>query len=167
MADFAGSTTSLVADVDCTTEGKSLCEKFSISGYPSIKYGDPADMKDYDGARSYDGLKKFADENLGPSCGVDHLDLCKEDDKALIEKFLAMSKEDLEKAISEADDKIKKLEDKAAEAVGKLEAKIEKANQDKEKEENKQKASLKKEKKKIGLGVMHSVYAARKKKEEL
>merc|ERR1719313_465571 len=96
MADFEGSSTSLVGDVDCTAEGKDLCEKHEIRGYPSIKYGDPSELKDYNGGRSYDDLKKFADENLGPSCGPTNLDLCPEADRAKLESFMKMSSGKLE-----------------------------------------------------------------------
>merc|ERR1712054_205310 len=71
--------------------GKDLCEKHEVRGYPSIKYGDPSELKDYSGGRSYDDLKKFADENLGPTCGPDNMDLCSEAVKAKIETFMKMS----------------------------------------------------------------------------
>jgi len=78
--------------VDCTTEGKALCDKAGVRGYPSIKYGDPEELKDYQGGRSYDDLKKFADENLGPQCGPGpNIDLCSADVKAAIEKYAVMS----------------------------------------------------------------------------
>merc|ERR1719265_692674 len=102
MADFEGSATSLVADVDCTAEGKDLCEKNDVRGYPSIKYGDPGELKDYQGARSYEELKKFADENLGPSCGPANLDLCPEGDKTKLESFMKMSAGKLEGRIRNA-----------------------------------------------------------------
>jgi len=76
MTDFEGSTTSLVADVDCTESGKDLCETHGVGGFPTIKYGDPGDLKDYQGGRDYEELKKFASENLGPTCGPDYMDLC-------------------------------------------------------------------------------------------
>jgi len=167
IEDFADSKSSLVADVDCTTEGKALCEKHGISGYPTIKYGDPADMKDYDGGRSYADFKKFADENLGPSCGPDNLDLCKEEDKALIEKFLAQTAEELDKAIAEGDAKMKKIEDKNVAAVKKLTSKVEGLNKELEAAQKKSDDACKKETKKLGLGVMRKVLASRKKKEEL
>jgi len=167
MGEFAESTTSLIADVDCTADGKDLCEKHKISGYPTIKYGDPEDMKDYEGGRDYASFKKFADENLGPTCGPDHLDLCKDEDKALIEKFTAMSAEDLDKALAEADAKIKKIEDKSTAAVGKLNDKIEVAQKESEAAQKKSDDAVKKETKKLGLGVMRKVLANRKKKEEL
>ena len=65
-SEFAGSATQLVADVDCTADGKSLCETVGVRGYPSIKWGDPSDLQDYQGGRDFDALKNFADENLKP-----------------------------------------------------------------------------------------------------
>merc|ERR550532_155848 len=102
MDEFANSPTSLVADVDCTADGKELCEKNGVGGYPTIKYGDPSDLKDYSGGRSFEDLKKFADENLGPTCGPDNLDLCDEATKTKIEGFLKMSVTRLEGKIRNA-----------------------------------------------------------------
>lgn len=64
MADFEGSATQLVADVDCTTEGQPLCDENGVQGFPTLKWGDASDLQDYQGGRSYEELKKFADENL-------------------------------------------------------------------------------------------------------
>mmetsp|Transcript_59243 Transcript_59243/g.173283 ORF Transcript_59243/g.173283 Transcript_59243/m.173283 type:complete len:231 (+) Transcript_59243:150-842(+) len=99
-AEFEGSKTSGVYDVDCTTDGKDLCEKQGVQGYPTIKYGDPDNLQAYEGEREYEALKKFADENLGPVCGPEQLELCSEEDKALLESFLAMPKAELEAKIA-------------------------------------------------------------------
>mmetsp|Transcript_89425 Transcript_89425/g.266751 ORF Transcript_89425/g.266751 Transcript_89425/m.266751 type:complete len:137 (+) Transcript_89425:164-574(+) len=102
MDDFKGSSTSLVADVDCTESGKDLCEKHEVQGFPTIKYGDPDDLKAYEGGRAYEDLKKFADANLGPQCGPDYMDLCGDKQKKSILKYQAMSKEDLEAKIAKS-----------------------------------------------------------------
>ena len=34
---YEDSKTVVIADVDCTAAGKSLCEKFGVKGYPTIK----------------------------------------------------------------------------------------------------------------------------------
>lgn len=47
-------------------------------------------------------MKKFAEENLGPSCGPTNLDLCDADTKAKIEKFMVMSAGKLEGKIRNA-----------------------------------------------------------------
>jgi len=96
MAKYEGSDSRLIADVDCTTEGQSLCEKTGVQGYPTIKYGDPGDLKDYEGGRSYEDLEKFAEENLGPTCGPANLDLCDEKKKKKVEEYMAMSLDKLE-----------------------------------------------------------------------
>mmetsp|Transcript_57689 Transcript_57689/g.108107 ORF Transcript_57689/g.108107 Transcript_57689/m.108107 type:complete len:128 (-) Transcript_57689:26-409(-) len=93
---------SLVADVDCTAGGESLCTKYEIGGYPTIKYGDPNDMKDYQGGRDFATLKKFAEENLGPTCGPANLDLCDEEMTKKINGYLAMSADRLEGKIRNA-----------------------------------------------------------------
>mmetsp|Transcript_91576 Transcript_91576/g.285432 ORF Transcript_91576/g.285432 Transcript_91576/m.285432 type:complete len:131 (+) Transcript_91576:54-446(+) len=94
--------TALIADVDCTAEGKDLCEKHGVRGYPTIKYGDPGDLKDYQGGRTYDDLKKFADENLGPTCGPTNLDLCSAESKAKLEGFMKMTADRLEGKVRNA-----------------------------------------------------------------
>jgi len=97
MDEFADSPKALVADVDCTAGGKDLCEKNDVRGYPTIKYGDPGDLKDYQGGRSFEDLKKFAEENLGPTCGPgENLELCDETTKASINKYVTMSAGKLE-----------------------------------------------------------------------
>jgi len=103
MDDFKDSPTALVADVDCTTGGEALCKKFEVQGYPTIKYGDPDDMKDYQGGRTYADLKKFAEENLGPTCGPgENLGLCDAATKAKIEAYTKMSAEKLDGKIRKA-----------------------------------------------------------------
>merc|ERR1712045_746398 len=102
MDEFKDSTTSLIADVDCTDAGKDLCETHGVEGFPTIKYGDPSDLKDYQGGRDFDGLKKFASENLGPQCGPDHMDLCSAEMKTKIEGYLKMSVERMEGKIRNA-----------------------------------------------------------------
>merc|ERR1712238_155479 len=88
--EFKGATDRVIADVDCTTGGKALCEQVGDRGYPTIKHGDPNDLQDYKGGRTYADLKKFA-EGLGPQCGPANLDLCDERKKKQIGVFSALS----------------------------------------------------------------------------
>merc|ERR1712048_203298 len=157
MDDFKDSPTSLVADVDCTAGGSELCQKHDVGGYPTIKYGDPGDLKDYDGGRSYDELKKFAEENLGPTCGPNNMDLCDDEKKALIEKYSAMSLVDLDAAITEADEKVTKAEADFKTFVDGLQKQYE--------SESKKKDDLIASIKSSGLGFMKAVKAAKKKEE--
>jgi hypothetical protein len=157
MSEFKDSKSALVADVDCTTGGKSLCDSVGVRGYPTIKYGDPNNLEDYKGGRDFTALKKFAEENLGPTCGPSNLDLCDDEKKALINKFQTMSKADLEKAIKEADDKAAKAESDFKVFVEGLQKQYE----TKSKEKDEQIANIKND----GLGMMKAVAAAKNKDE--
>ena len=86
MDAFADSKTALVGDVDCTAAGKPLCDSNGVQGFPTIKWGDPSALEDYQGGRDFDALKKFADENLKPMCSPSNIDLCDDDKKAEIKK---------------------------------------------------------------------------------
>jgi hypothetical protein len=109
MELYNGNEATLVADVDCTAEGKDLCSDIGVRGYPTIKYGDPNDLQDYNGGRDFNALKAFAD-GLGPQCGPAHIDLCSEEKKKMIEEFTALSSEQREEKIAEMNKQIEDLE---------------------------------------------------------
>jgi hypothetical protein len=160
VADFEGSKTALVADVDCTAAGKPLCDSNGVQGFPTIKYGDPNALEDYQGGRDYDALKKFADENLKPVCGPSNLDLCDDEKKKEIEELMALSAEDLEGKITEGEGKIEAAEKLFKDELEALQKNYEKLMKDKEATIAEVKAS--------GLGLLKSVKAAKKSgKEEL
>lgn len=106
IEDFQGAKSSLVADVDCTGTGESLCQEKEVKGYPTIKYGDPSDLKDYQGERDYDSLKKFADENIGPRCGPASLEECGDDEKALIEGLMSKDESKLQEEAKKVEKEI-------------------------------------------------------------
>ena len=60
-AKFKDSKTVVIADVDCTAGGKSLCDEKGVRGYPTIKYYNPPDEEgeDYKGGRYLAALTKF------------------------------------------------------------------------------------------------------------
>ena len=151
MDAFAGSATQLVADVDCTAEGKPLCDTAGVRGYPTIKWGDPAALEDYQGGRDYDSLKKFAEENLKPICSPSNIDLCDDDKKAEIKKFQDMGAEELEKLIKEKEDEQAKVEKDFGELVQGLQKQYQEASAAKD-------AKLE-DIKKSGLGLMKAVKA--------
>lgn len=159
MEEYRESKTVLIADVDCTASGKELCNEVGIRGYPTIKYGDPNNMEDYKGGRTFNDMKKHADENLGPSCGPDNLDLCDDEKKASIEKFQAMSAADLDAFISDSATKMEKAESDFKKFVEGLQKQYE--------EENKAKDKVVEDIKKSGLGFAKAVKASKKSKEEL
>lgn len=98
MKDFEGSESILVADVDCIEGGKSLCDKVGVKGFPTIKYGSPDDLQDYQGSRDHKELVKFA-ETLKPGCVVDTLENCSEEEEAIIAGLKEKTKENLNEII--------------------------------------------------------------------
>merc|ERR1719517_43003 len=107
MKKYKGHASALVGDVDCTSEGKPLCEEHGVQGFPTIKWGDPSALGDYEGGRDYSDLETFAKENLKPLCSPKNLDLCDADKKAQIQKYQAMSSGDLESSIEKIEKDMK------------------------------------------------------------
>jgi len=100
MEMYEGSETTLIADVDCTAEGRELCKAHDVNSYPTLKYGDPKSPDDYAGLRDFNSLKEFAAESLHGICGPGKLELCDEATKAEIQKYQSLSKHELAMAIS-------------------------------------------------------------------
>jgi len=151
MDAFADSETALVADVDCTAEGKDLCTEHGVRGYPTIKWGDPSALEDYAGGRDFASLEKFATENLKPMCSPANIDLCEGDKKAQIEKFIAIAGDELDKMIAEKEKEVEAAEKVFKEGVEGLQAKYQELMAEKEKKEAEIKES--------GLGLMKACKA--------
>mmetsp|Transcript_16211 Transcript_16211/g.35087 ORF Transcript_16211/g.35087 Transcript_16211/m.35087 type:complete len:218 (-) Transcript_16211:378-1031(-) len=149
MDEFAGSATQLVADVDCTAGGKPLCDENGVKGYPTLKWGDPSDLQDYQGGRTLSDLSKFANEKLKPLCSVKNIDLCDADKKAEIEKYQAMDSAALEAVVAAEEKKLEAAEALFKAEVQKLQDTYTKLSEDKDKTIADVKAS--------GLGLMKSV----------
>jgi hypothetical protein len=156
MKEFADSPTAGVFDVDCTADGKPLCESNGVRGYPTIKYGDPNNLEDYKGGRDYDALYKFASENLKPVCSPTNIDLCDDEKKAEIEKFTALGEDELDKLIKAKEEEQEEAEKNFKDEVGKLQATYQKLMEDKD--------AKMEEIKKSGLGLMKAVKATMGKK---
>uniref|UniRef100_A0A7S2A8X7 Thioredoxin domain-containing protein n=1 Tax=Trieres chinensis TaxID=1514140 RepID=A0A7S2A8X7_TRICV len=160
MEEFSGDATKLIADVDCTTDGKPICDANGVRGFPTLKYGDPNSLEDYSGGRDYDSLKKFAEE-LKPTCSPANIDLCDDDKKAEIEKLTAMPDADLDAAIAGEEAKEAAAEAKFKDEVQKLQNKYQELMEEKDAAV----AAVKE----AGLGLMKAVKATKAKaaKDEL
>ena len=122
----------LIADIDCTADGKPLCDANGVRGYPTIKWGDPADLQDYQGGRDFASLKKFAEENLKPMCSPMNIDLCDDDKKKQIQEFQAMSDEEMDAKIAEYEKQLEDAEENFKTEVSKLQAAYQKLSEDKD-----------------------------------
>jgi protein disulfide-isomerase A6 len=99
--EYAGSSSVLIGDVDCTAEGEALCQKFGVQGYPTLKVFKDGNMEgeEYNSGRDFDSLKEFVSEQLEVKCNVKDPSLCTDKEKAFLEKMKAESTEVRKKQI--------------------------------------------------------------------
>merc|ERR1719420_2584964 len=146
--------TSLIADVDCTAAGKPLCDSNDVRGFPTIKWGDPSSLEDYQGGRDYDALKKFAKESLKPICSPSNIDLCDDAKKKEINELEALDMPALEAKVEEKKKLIKDAEENFEAELKKLQDTYQKLQDEKDNTIKEVKAS--------GLGLMSAVLANKK-----
>jgi len=149
-AAFKDHASTVIADVDCTAGGKSLCEQIGVSGYPTIKHGDPSDLQDYKGGRDLASLEKFAGE-LGPQCSPSNIDLCDDAKKAKIKELMAMSSAERDAMVTAKEGELEKLESDFKTFVDGLQKSYTEANEKKDAGVEAIKSS--------GLGLLKSVQA--------
>lgn len=110
---YADSTSVLIGDVDCTTDGgKEVCEEYEVRGYPTIKYftaetGEKGET--YQGGRTIDALKTFAEETLAGGCTVGETqgETCTEQEVAYVEKMTAKGAEAVAKELTRLGEMLK------------------------------------------------------------
>merc|ERR1712046_103892 len=124
--------TTLVADVDCTTEGKALCDQVGVKGYPTIKWGDVGNLEDYKGGRTYEALESFAKENLKPICSPANIDLCDDAKKKEINELKTLEVKELEAKVEEKKKLIKDAEEHFKSEVSKLQDTYQKLTEEKD-----------------------------------
>jgi len=154
MTKFNGNPTILVADVDCTSVGKPLCDSNDVKGFPTIKYGDADSLEAYEGGRDYSSLDEFASK-LKPSCSPSNIDLCDDAGREEIEKVQALSEEELSAKITEGEEAIANAESTFSTELEQLQN----TYQELMKTKDETIAAVKES----GLGLYKSVAAARKK----
>jgi len=153
--EWEGNAVGLIAEVDCTADGRPLCDANGVKGFPSLKYGDAGALEDYSGGRDYGSLAAFATENLKPVCSPANIDLCDDEKKAEIEKFMAMTSDDLDSAIGAEEAKLAAAEKTFEDEVQTLQETYQKLTEDRDAVLAAVKAS--------GLGLLKSVKSAKSK----
>ena len=110
--EFADSSVALVAEVNCQSDGRALCERNGVAGYPTILQGDPLALKEYEGDRDYDSLKQFASDKLRGVCTPANIEHCDEEKAELIRSLQALTTAELKAKVQDAEGQIKAYEDK-------------------------------------------------------
>merc|ERR1712232_1475249 len=149
--EWASNEVGLVAEVDCTADGKALCDANGVKGFPTLKYGDPTALDDYQGGLSFSDLSKFAKDNLKPICSPSKMELCDDDKKKEIETLMAMSDDEINAKITAEEKKLEDAEEEFKNEVQKLQEKYQSLMEEKDAKAAAVKAA--------GLGLMKSVLA--------
>lgn len=118
--EYKNSRTVLIADVDCTGAGESLCQKYGVRGYPTLKvFKKDSDInrpEEYNGAREFNGLKRFVEANLaGPECSLADKDGCEPHELKVLEESEAMSAADRRARINGLEEEIRSKKKQAKE----------------------------------------------------
>eukprot|EP01065_Artemidia_motanka_P037484 TRINITY_DN460_c0_g1_i3.p2 TRINITY_DN460_c0_g1~~TRINITY_DN460_c0_g1_i3.p2 ORF type:complete len:191 (+),score=103.19 TRINITY_DN460_c0_g1_i3:60-632(+) len=103
MDEFDGSSSVVVADVDCTSDGgKPICDAGGVQGFPTVKYFKDGDKKgaDYQGGRDFDALQKFVKETLEKPCNVEDPSECTDKEKEFITKMKGKGAEEVKKQLA-------------------------------------------------------------------
>eukprot|EP00178_Gracilaria_changii_P000533 TRINITY_DN10656_c0_g1_i1.p1 TRINITY_DN10656_c0_g1~~TRINITY_DN10656_c0_g1_i1.p1 ORF type:complete len:140 (-),score=24.50 TRINITY_DN10656_c0_g1_i1:145-564(-) len=100
-AEYAASSSVLVADVDCTVED-ALCGEYGVNGYPTIKYFTPETDKkgdSYNGGRDFESLNTFVKDKLEVKCNVETPAECTEKEQDYITKMKGKSTDERKKQL--------------------------------------------------------------------
>lgn len=114
-----------IGEVDCDST-RSLCSKYGVSGFPSLKVfkfrsGGNKNGEDFNGGRDYNSIKRYVDKNLaGPECGLEDKEGCTPHERALLEESEKMSTKDrnakmdsMKADLKAKQDELKALQNKA------------------------------------------------------
>ena len=118
--EWDGDDVGLIAEVDCTGDAKPLCDSKGVYKFPTVKYGDPASLEIYDGARTFDDLLAFSRANLTPLCTASNIENCDDEKKKLIEEYQHLTWGEIQNRIKEEQTKLQTLTKEFDKAVQKL-----------------------------------------------
>lgn len=99
----------LIAEVDCSGQGKQLCDRNNVETFPALKYGDASSLEFYDGPRHYADLLEFAEKILEPFCSPSNRDSCYDEKLKLIEEYEGSATEKIQQRIREERSRLKQI----------------------------------------------------------
>jgi len=111
--EWENSEFAVIAEVDCTVEeSQEICQQLGVEGFPTIKFGDPDDLQDYNGGREYEELAVFATAHLKPICSPTTVENCDDDMKQKIAHLQLITVEELLTLTAAVEEKMVAAEEK-------------------------------------------------------
>lgn len=91
---YADTPNVVIAELDCAGDAQRVCGEYQVQGYPTIKTIVDGRASDYNGARSFDALKREVESKMNPrpACSLESKDACSAADRAILEESEKMSK---------------------------------------------------------------------------
>lgn len=113
---FADTPNVVIADLDCAGNAQSTCGQHGVQGYPTLKLIADGRTQDYNGARSFDAMKREVESKLNPrpACSLESKDACSKEDRAILEESEKMSKAERLVKIKEIEQEIKDAQKQAS-----------------------------------------------------
>mmetsp|Transcript_9932 Transcript_9932/g.12586 ORF Transcript_9932/g.12586 Transcript_9932/m.12586 type:complete len:218 (+) Transcript_9932:43-696(+) len=139
VASTSSSPDIIIAEVDCTNDiNNSLCSSHGIQSFPTLKYGNPSSLSDYDGGRDYASMKDFV-QTIKVPCSLLNLEKCSKEEKMSIEEIKKMSDEEIAKEIQAVESILAKEDERLQGLTMKLQEKFEGMMKDHEERMNEMK----------------------------
>ena len=153
--EWVGNEQGLIGEVDCDNDdNEPLCSAAGVQGFPTLKWGDPDELQEYNGGRDLSSMSSFAKENLKPMCSLKNIDLCSDEKKAAIEKYKSMSDDKLKEIIDTVNKAKEDSEEQMEEEIQKLQEKYDQLTKDHD-------ARMKEVKDNLDFGLVGSVLRSR------
>ncbi len=124
-AAHEGDSSKLIAEVDCTDpKSEALCQENGVQGFPSLKYGDPSSLADYQGGRDFQSMHGFVLSDVKVSCSPFNVDLCSDEEKKMIGDVMELDDEEIAKKVEEAESLMKEADEELEKGIEGLQSRF-------------------------------------------
>lgn len=114
--EYAETPNVMIGQLDCTAGAQGTCGQYQVQGYPTLKMIIDGRTTDFNGARSYDAMKREVEAKMNPrpACSLESKDACSPDARRTLEESEKMSKGERAAKIKEVEQEIKDAKKQAA-----------------------------------------------------
>jgi len=99
----------VIGELDCAGNAQSTCGQHGVQGYPTLKVIVDGRSSDFNGARSFDAMKREVETKLNPrpACSLESKEACSKEDREVLEESEKMTKAERVAKIKEVEQEIK------------------------------------------------------------